>query len=87
MEIEFNASQNPDREYIRPVRRQGSPAASARAVPLPGMAELEGELKELSLVRPERVEEAKALAAEETYPSKELLEGIAGLLARKLKKG
>jgi hypothetical protein len=51
------------------------------AASFPSTASLESKLNEISLVRPERVEQAKALVVDGTYPPVELLARIAALLA------
>lgn len=81
MEIEFNtarpaataASQTVARRETAPSVREGEPFERAAA--------LEKALKEIPLVRPEKVARGRSLVADIKYPPEETLDRIANLLA------
>jgi hypothetical protein len=84
MEIDFNPSQIPKPELRQPIVRKSasSPASeSAGTGSAPTAADLRSQLNQISLVRPEKVDQAKALVSATSYPPVELLDRIAVLLA------
>jgi hypothetical protein len=85
MEIDFIASRVPQSDWGQPVVRQGASSAVVEAASFPSTTSLESKLNEISLVRPERAEQANALVADGNYPPVELLMRIADLLAVHLK--
>ena len=81
MEIEFNPARTPAPGAGQPVgRRDAAPAVRADQ-PFERAAALEQALKDIPLVRPEKVEHARALVADTKYPPEEMLDRIANLLA------
>ena len=86
MEIEFNPSQLPASRASGAA--SGSPARPPDALPAPqlaGMAELQSKLDQLALTRPDKMGAVEPLVSNVKYPPDELLNGIAHLLAIKLK--
>jgi len=80
MEIEFNTGLVPQVESSQlTVRRNATP-------PLPGPVSfsssdsLNSQLSQLSSVRPEQVDRARALVADESYPSDDVLKQVADKL-------
>ena len=80
MEIEFNPSLKPDIGISQPVVRRENTQSAENTMPFERTQALEKTLKESS-VRPEAVARASALVADENYPSDELLNKVAGVLA------
>ena len=85
MEIDFNPSRIPKAELSQPVARQGASPTAADAASFSTTSSLAAKLNDISLARPEKVEQAKTLASSDSYPPVELLIRIAALLAVKLK--
>jgi hypothetical protein len=85
MEIDFNPSRVPKSDLGQPVARTGTSPAAPETASFPSTASLESKLSNISLVRPERVDQAKALVVDGTYPPVELLTRIAALLAVRLR--
>jgi len=84
MEIDFNPGQIPKPELSQPIARKGAtPPASdaARAESVSTAASLRGKLNDVPLVRPDKVEQAKAQVSATSFPPTELLDRIAVLLA------
>lgn len=89
MEIEFNPSRIPKAELAQPVVRSGSSAAAA-SVPsgpesVPASGSLLAALKDVPLVRSDKMQQARSQFAATNYPPVELLNRIAILLAVHLK--
>lgn len=81
MEIEFNPVRAAAAGAGQPVaRREAAPAVSGD-VPFERAVALEQALKEIPLVRPEKVEHARSLVADVKYPPEETLDRLANLLA------
>jgi hypothetical protein len=81
MEIEFNpsrATQNGASQSVS--RREVAPSANDNAS-FDRAGALEKELREIPLVRPEKVEQARALYKDVKYPPDEMLDRISSLLA------
>ena len=88
MEIDFNPGQVPKPELSQPIARKGrikAAADTARVESPPATDALRSKLNEISLVRPEKVSQAKTLISDVSYPPTELLDRIAVLLAVHLK--
>jgi len=84
MEVEFNvglAGNTPVSQS--PVRQAPAPPAS-NSMSFENTQALEQTLKETPTVRPEAVEHAAGLLADPNYPSNEVLDGVAGTLARNI---
>lgn len=85
MEIEFNPVRPAVTGAGQPVaRREAAPAVQADA-PFKRAAALEDSLREIPLVRPEKVAHARSLVADVKYPPEETLDRIANLLALHIK--
>ncbi len=81
MEIEFNPARPAATGAGQPVtRREAAPALHAE-VRFERAAALEKSLKDIPLVRPEKVEQARSLVADVKYPPEETLDRLANLLA------
>jgi hypothetical protein len=81
MGIEFNTSRIPKPEYAEPAAHPRAVPSGQQAEPLPNATGLEKQLNAIPLVRPEQVNRAKALVANEKYPPDDVLDRIAILLA------
>jgi hypothetical protein len=80
MEIEFNPGLKADAAISQPITRRENTPPAENTMPFERTQALEKTLKESS-IRPETVARASALVADENYPSDELLNKVAGVLA------
>jgi hypothetical protein len=85
MEIDFNLGRIPKPELRQAIDRPAQSPAASDAASFPSAASLKSALNDTAVVRPEKVEQAKALATATSYPPTELLNRIAILLAVHLK--
>jgi hypothetical protein len=83
MEIEFNTNSVGKSDPVKHLARPDGPHSLELDASFQ-TAGLEKKLKELSQVRPEKVEHAKALVSGPQYPPDPILKSIATLLALKL---
>jgi hypothetical protein len=81
MEIEFNPGLKADAAVSQPITCRENTQPAENTMPFERTQALEKTLKENS-IRPETVARASALVADENYPSDELLNKVAGVLAR-----
>ena len=81
MEIEFNPGLNATAGISQPIGRRNNTQSAENTMPFERTQALEKTLKESSQVRPEAVARASALVADANYPSDNLLNKIAGVLA------
>jgi hypothetical protein len=81
MEIEFNPGLNANVGINQPIGRRKNTQSAENTMPFERTQALEKTLKESSQVRPEMVARAGALVSDENYPSDELLNKTAGVLA------
>jgi hypothetical protein len=84
MEVEFNvglAANNPVSQS--PVRRESTQPATS-AMSFENTQALEQTLKETSTVRPEAVQRATALLSDADYPSNDVLNRVATVLAQNI---
>lgn len=87
MEVDFNTGSSPATDYSQPVvRRQPSATPAANTMSFERTTSLQQSAKDASQVRPEKVAQAGALVADPSYPSDEVLNRMAGLLAQHLGK-
>ncbi len=87
MEIDFNnPGLNANAGVSQPVARRDSTKSADDTMPFERTQALEKNLQQTS-VRPEMVARASALAADENYPSDEVLNKVAGLLAGHINDG
>jgi hypothetical protein len=85
MEVDFNPGRNPITGGNQPViRREPSATATDNTMSFDQTTSLQHTLKDLSQVRPEKVAQASALVADPGYPSTDVLDRLAGLLAQHL---
>jgi hypothetical protein len=86
MEIEFNTNKVGKPDPGQPVSRPDAAKPVREDAPsFPNIDALETKLKEVPLVRHEKVQRAKALISDVKYPPDEMLVGIANLLAMRMK--
>jgi hypothetical protein len=85
MDIEFNPARPVATGAGQPVSRREAPPAVRGEQPFERAAALEKALKEIPLVRTDKVGHAKNLVADVKYPPEETLDRIANLLAIHLK--
>jgi len=83
MEIQFNPGQNSVAATNKPIDTRGSSSTveNTMSFDFNRTGALEQTLKDTSQVRPEKVAQAGALAADPDYPSDDVLDSMAGLLA------
>ena len=81
MEIEFNPRQYPKPGVSQPVTRQPATSQAQEAAPFARSQALENAVTQAPTVRPEKVEQARAMIADKSYPPEELVSRIASLLA------
>jgi hypothetical protein len=87
MEIDFNPNRMSKPEVGQPIVRQAAPPAVSDSASLESFsttASLSSRINDIQLVRPEKVDQAKALVAATSYPPVELLDRIAALFSIKL---
>jgi len=85
MEVDFNPGRSPIAGFNQPViRRAPSATAADNTMSFERTTSLEQSLKDTSQVRPEKVAQASALVADASYPSDEVLNRMAGLLAKNI---
>jgi hypothetical protein len=85
MEVNFNSSQNRISNYSPAVSRQSAPSSADNTdstMSFQRTKTLEQTLRQTPTVRPEKVAQAKALAADPAYPSDQVLSKVSGLLAK-----
>jgi len=83
MEIKFNPSIG-NTAANQPVARANAPAASQDNVSLDKTSALKTALENISLVRPEKVDAARAAVADQKFPPDEMLNSLASFLAEKI---
>ena len=83
MEVDFNPGRSPIAGVNQQVvRREPSAPAVDSTMSFNQTTSLEQALKNSAQVRPEKVAQASALVADPSYPSDEVLDRMAGLLAQ-----
>ncbi|MDW8380865.1 MAG: hypothetical protein RMN51_01970 [Verrucomicrobiota bacterium] len=85
MEIEFNPGRYSEPGVSQSVTRRPPPTAASDALSIERAQSVRRALAEAPAVRPEKVEQARAYAADVKYPPEEVLERLSHLLALKLK--
>jgi hypothetical protein len=86
MEISFNTSRIPNPAAKQPVARPSESSPAPAEASLSNVEALNQSLKDIPLVRPEKVEQARNLVADVKYPPTEVLDRISNLLALHLNK-
>ena len=84
MEVAFNPGQSPITSNSQPVARREPAVAADQTVSLEQTTSLEQSLRNSAQMRPEKVAQASALVADPSYPSDDVLDRLAGLLAQHL---
>lgn len=83
MDVDFNPGRNSIIGGNQPIiRREPSVVKADQTMSFDQTKSLEQSLRDASQVRPEKVAQASALVADPGYPSDELLDRMAGLLAQ-----
>ncbi len=86
MEISFNTSKIPNPAAQQSVARPDASSAPQTDASFTHSQALSDSLKEIPLVRPEKVERARKLLADVKYPPTDVLDRISNLLALNIKK-
>lgn len=82
MEIEFSPGQIPAHRAVNNgAKNLTTTSAADLGQPLAGLAELRQKLNELALTRQHKMDALRRVCPDVKYPSEELLEGIACLMA------
>ena len=82
MEVDFNPGRSPVIGNQQPVvRREPSATATDNTMSFDQTSSLQQTLKDSAQIRPEKVAQASALVADANYPSDDVLNRMAGLLA------
>ena len=81
MQIEFNTSRIAKGDVGQPVTRPAAAPVSTDTTSFTSAASLEAQLRDVPVVRVDKVALAKSLLANPNYPPQELLDRIAALLA------
>jgi hypothetical protein len=84
MEIEFNPNSVGKPTPPQPAARPEVVRQTSQASPFEKLAAMQEKLKDVSMVRPEKVEHARALVAHVKYPPDDMLNSIASLLAMQI---
>lgn len=83
MEVDFNPGRSPITGGNQPViRRETSATVTDNTMSFDQTTSLQQSLKDSSPVRPDKVAQATALVADPGYPSADVLDRLAGLLAQ-----
>ena len=85
MEISFNTSRIPNPAANQPVARPNTSSTKVEGETPTDAAALKDSLKDIPLVRTEKVEAARTKVADLKYPPTEMLDRIANLLALNIK--
>jgi len=84
MEIEFNPSRVGSSPAAQPVAKNRAPASGGDSASLDQTSALKTAVNNISLVRPEKVDAARASVADTKFPPDEILKAIATLIAEKI---
>ena len=83
MEVDFNPGRSPVIGNQQPVvRREPSATATDNTMSFDQTSSLQQTLKDSAQIRPEKVAQASALVADANYPSDDVLNRMADLLAQ-----
>ena len=82
MEVELNPGRIVNTGINQPVKRQESTQPAENTMSFERIQALETNLKETAQIRPEAVARANALVSDPNYPSDDLLNKVAGVLAK-----
>ena len=84
MQIEFNPSRVSNIPATQPVAQGPAASPPGDSVSLDQTNALKTAINSISVVRPEKVESARAAVADPTYPPDEVLKAISTLIAENL---
>jgi hypothetical protein len=84
MEIEFNPSRVGGSPATPPVAVNRAAAAGGDSASLDKASSLKASINSISLVRPEKVDAARALVSDTKFPPDAMLKAIAALIAEKM---
>ncbi len=84
MEVNLNPGQMVNAGTSQPVPRQQSTQPAENTMSFERIQALESNLKETAQIRPEAVARANALVSDPNYPSDDLLNKVAGVLAKNI---
>ena len=84
MEIEFNPSRPTNSPASQPTTKSQSAAQTPEPMSLGNAESLKTAINNLPVSSPEQVERAQALVSDTAYPSNDVLNRIAGLLAKNI---
>jgi len=84
MEIEFNPSRVGNSPAAQPAAKGRAPASVGDTAALDKTSALKAAINGISLVRPEKVDAARAAVADTKFPPDQVLKAIAALIAEKM---
>jgi hypothetical protein len=84
MEIEFNPSRVGNLPAAQPVAKGRAPEPGGDSVSLDKTSALKAAINDIPLVRPEKVDAARAAVANTKFPPDEVLKAVASLIAEKM---
>jgi hypothetical protein len=84
MEIEFNPSRVGNTAAARTVAKSQAATSSQDSASLNQTDVLKAAINNISLVRPEKVDAARAAVADTKFPPDEVLKAVASLIAEKI---
>ena len=84
MEIEFNPSRVGNSPAAQPAAKGRTPPSGGDTASLDKTSTLKAAINDISLVRPEKVDAARAAVADTKFPPDHVLKAIAALIAEKM---
>ena len=84
MEVELNPGRMMNTGMNQPVQRQEATQPAENTMSFERIQALETNLKETAQIRPEAVARANALVSDPSYPSDDLMNKVAGVLAKNI---
>ena len=84
MEIEFNPNRLANTPVTPPAAASHASVSSGDSVSMDKISALKTAINNISLVRPEKVDAARALVADSEFPPDHMLKAIASLIAEKM---
>jgi hypothetical protein len=84
MEIEFNPNRITGSAASQPVAKSGAPAPRQDSASLGKTDALKSAINNIPLVRPEKVDAARAVISDTKFPPDEVLKAIAALIAENI---
>ena len=84
MEIEFNPSRVGNSPAAQPTAKSRTPAPGGDSASLDKTSALKAAINDIPLVRPEKVDAARAALSDTKFPPDEVLKAIASLIGGKM---